>query len=202
MQTEKKINHFNNVAPFKRFSFAFFLLVPFTVFTLQQHVNKMFVFRESRTKYNESRWTKHFVIMLLLLSMMSLANCQLLKNDIISSKNTQKGNPINTIAINKTNTVSYDNKTSDSDIKEFQGLMLDYIDDVLNRKIYQVMPGIFIKQTDTNNTQQAKSFSNLQDDIQWTWKKLTNSNVLNVNIPKALQGTGRLFFFKGLLFRF
>lgn len=164
----------------------------------------MFVIRESRTKYNESGWTKHFVTMLLLLPLMSLVNCQLLRNDIKSSNNTQhsvKESSINTIAINETNTVSSNNKTSDSsDIKEFEGLMLDYIDDVLNRKIYQVMPGILVKQSDTNGTQQehAKSFSNLHDDIQWTWNKLTGSNMLNVNVPKALQGTGRLFFFKGL----
>lgn len=178
---------------------------PYIVFTVEQHANKMFVISESRTKYNESGWTKHFVTMLLLLPLMSLANCQLLRNDKKNSNNTEhsvKGSLINTIAINGTNTVSSsvssDNKTFDSDIKEFEGLMLDYIDDVLNRKIYQVMPGIFIKQSDTNNTQQeAKSFSNLHDDIQWTWNKLTNSNNLNVNVPKALQGTGRLFFFKG-----
>lgn len=196
----------------KRFPFCFFnlfFLFLYTVFTVEQHANKMFVIRESRTKYNKSGWTKHFVTILLLLPLMSLANCQLLSN----TNNTQhsiKGSSINTIAINKTNTVSSvssvssENKTFDSDIKEFEGLMLDYIDDVLNRKIYQVMPGIFIKQSDTNNTQQeAKSFSNLQDDIQWTWNKLTNSNNLNVNVPKALQGTGRLFFFKGdCMFRF
>lgn len=190
----------------KGFLFCFFNLF-FLLFTVEHHANKMFVIRESRTKYNESGWTKHFVTILLLLSLMSFANCQLLRNDIKSSNNTQhsvKGSSINTIAINETNTllssvsVSSHNKTFGSDIKEFEGLMLDYIDDVLNRKMYQVMPGIFIKQSDTNNTQQeAKSFSNLHDDIQWTWNKLTNSNNLNVNVPKALQGTGRLFFFKG-----
>lgn len=94
-------------------------------------------------------------------------------------------------------------KVEQSDMAEFESLLLEYMDDVLNRKQFEIIPGVLIKKD--NETYETsvldKSISrSFDENVLTSFKRFAATHTFDVDLPRLDEQTGRLFFFKGMFF--
>lgn len=85
-----------------------------------------------------------------------------------------------------------------SDMEEFKSIVLEYVDDVLNREKINIVPGVYIQKKvsndKTNDSTEKKSFDkNFYSNL----KEFTDTHSLRIDLARSMSETGRLFFFKG-----
>lgn len=104
-------------------------------------------------------------------------------------------------------------------VNQLQQIILKYVDDTLSRRTYEIVNGLTIEiGNKTSNVdgvgrpgrrrggiavagaadEERKIPPGLDELILDRLQRFAESHVVNLNIPKAMQSTGRLFFFKGL----
>lgn len=95
--------------------------------------------------------------------------------------------------------------------KELQQIILQYVDETLSRRTYEIINGlkieignktlsgggIAIAGTSDESQRSASDNVPLDEQIYDRLRRFADTHVINLNIPRALQSTGRLFFFKG-----
>lgn len=82
-------------------------------------------------------------------------------------------------------------------MEEFKSLMLEYVDDVLNREKINIMPGVYIQKLAINDTKDKIEKKSFDENLVWNVKKFIETHALRVELARATTETGRLFFFKG-----
>lgn len=142
-------------------------------------------------------------LMLLLLSLICLGNCAS-ENEILSNSSTlvnmteAEHEPVilNKDSIGIRNSSEHLEKYS-TDMEEFQNIMFEYIEDVLNRDKINIMPGVYIEKKASNTSSDKFEKKSLDESLVSTIKDFTDKHVLKVELARAMSETGRLFFFKG-----
>lgn len=95
--------------------------------------------------------------------------------------------------------------------KELQQIILQYVDETLSRRTYEIINGLKIEignkttsgggiavaGASDESQRSARDNAPLEDQIYDRLRRFADTHVINLNIPRALQSTGRLFFFKG-----
>lgn len=95
-------------------------------------------------------------------------------------------------------------------IDNIKSMVLNYVDEALNRKSYEIISGLKIELDNRNFTNsrmlnafysEPKSFGSallsFDEQLLGRLENFAETHVINLNIPQAAQTTGRLFFFKG-----
>lgn len=146
----------------------------------------------------------HAKLLLLFAVAVSLGNCELLKsnfeNTLVNSTEARHHQPtsLNKHSSDIKNSESHPAKYS-SDMEEFENVLFEYVDDVLNRKKINVMPGVYVEKKDGNGTNPSLRRRSLDENLISTVKEFVDSHALRIDLARATSGTGRLFFFKGKL---
>lgn len=95
--------------------------------------------------------------------------------------------------------------------KELQQIILQYVDETLSRRTYDIINGlkieignktlsgggIAIAGASDESQRSASDNAPLDEQIYDRLRRFADTHVINLNIPRALKSTGRLFFFKG-----
>lgn len=96
--------------------------------------------------------------------------------------------------------------------KNFEKMILKYVDETLNRRTYEILAGIKIEM-DSNKYKklnQSRQFNGdtarsttddlltFDEQIVERLRQFANTHVIRLNIPRALQSTGRALFFKSI----
>ena len=84
-----------------------------------------------------------------------------------------------------------------SDVDELRKVIVEYVEDVINRKTINLMPGIYIERKVDNLASKRFEKKSLNDDLITTIKEFTDRHTLRIDLGRATTETGRLFFFKG-----
>lgn len=138
---------------------------------------------------------KHSFKLLMVFALMVLGKCETQENDTIANKTeTQQHQPT---SLNKQSADiknSGPSKEHSTDMEEFQTVMAEYVEDVLNREKINLMPGVYIEKKAANISSEKKS---LDGDLITTIKRFGETHALRVDLARATTETGRLFFFKG-----
>lgn len=146
----------------------------------------------------------HAKLLLLFAVAVSLGKCELLKpnfeNTLVNSTEARHHQPtsLNKHSSDIKNSESHPAKYS-SDMEEFENVLFEYVDDVLNRKKINVMPGVYVEKKDGNGTNPSLRRRSLDENLISTVKEFVDSHALRIDLARATSGTGRLFFFKGKL---
>lgn len=82
-------------------------------------------------------------------------------------------------------------------MEEFKNVLFEYVDDVLNRKKIDIMPGVYVEKKDGNKTSENIGKRSFDENLISTVKEFVDSHALRIDLARATSGTGRLFFFKG-----
>lgn len=95
-------------------------------------------------------------------------------------------------------------------VDDIKSMVLNYVDEALNRKSYEIISGLKIELDKRNFTNsrminafddEPKSFGStllsFDEQLLGRLQHFAETHVINLNIPQAAQTTGRLFFFKG-----
>lgn len=82
-------------------------------------------------------------------------------------------------------------------MEEFENVLFEYVDDVLNRKKINIMPGVYVEKKDGNKTNATIGRRSSDENLISTVKEFVDSHALRIDLARATSGTGRLFFFKG-----
>ncbi|KAG5671906.1 hypothetical protein PVAND_002075 [Polypedilum vanderplanki] len=86
-----------------------------------------------------------------------------------------------------------------SDMEEFRNVMLEYVNDIMNRDAISILPGVSIeKKINLSNSNTLPQQKSIDTSLITTIRHFTDSHVVKVNLARATSETGRLFFFKGL----
>lgn len=147
---------------------------------------------------------KYTAKLLILFSLICLGSCAS-ENGIL--KNSSKGSTeVNTTAthapiLNKHSTdiknTSEPLRKYSSDMEEFRDIMLEYVEDVLNRNKINIMPGVYIEKKASNATSHKIEKKSFEESLISTIKDFADTHILKVELARAMSETGRLFFFKG-----
>jgi hypothetical protein len=144
--------------------------------------------RKSSSHSTAAMDTKRYSARLLvLLSLIALGRCE------ASGNSTQASSP-------SLSTQPRDIKHSghselySSDMEEFKHVMLEYVEDVLGRKKINLLPGVSIERKTMSDKIEAKS---LDSNFMGSIKRFVDTHSVSVDMARAAQATGRLFFFKG-----
>lgn len=108
------------------------------------------------------------------------------------------------------------NRQSSYFINNIKTMILKYVDDTLNKESYEIMSGLKIELNNNRNlmndsmidksqtlprNDESKSFDNnllsFDEQLLGRFEHFAETHVINLNIPRAAQSTGRFFFFKG-----
>lgn len=95
--------------------------------------------------------------------------------------------------------------------KELQQIILQYVDETLSRRTYEIINGLKIEignrslsgggiavaGASDESQRSANDNTPLEEQIYDRLRRFADTHVINLNIPRALKSTGRLFFFKG-----
>lgn len=95
--------------------------------------------------------------------------------------------------------------------KELQQIILQYVDETLSRRTYEIINGLKIEIA--NNTiigggiavagasdesqRSASDNAPLEEQVYDRLRRFADTHVINLNLPRAIKSTGRLFFSKG-----
>lgn len=82
-------------------------------------------------------------------------------------------------------------------MEEFENVLSEYVEDVLNRKKINIMPGLYIQKIAKNNSEHKIEKKSFDENLIWNAKEFAETHVLRVDLARAMTETGRLFFFKG-----
>ena len=149
---------------------------------------------------------KYSTKLLILLSLICLVNC-VSENELLN--NSDKGNIIvnmtatygPTAILNKhladiKNSTEHSEKYS-TDMEEFQNIMFEYVDDVLNRNKIDIMPGVYVEKKNSSASGDKIEKKSFERSLVSAIKDFTDTHVIKIELSRAMTGTGRLFFFKG-----
>lgn len=144
----------------------------------------------------------HAKLLVLLAVAISLGKAELLKqnfeNTLVNSTEARHHEPtsLNKHSSDIKNSESHP-ATYSSDMAEFENVLFEYVDDVLNRKKINVMPGVYVEKKDGNTTSGSIRRRSFDENLISTVKEFVDSHALRIDLARATSGTGRLFFFKG-----
>lgn len=155
----------------------------------------------SAAKLNMNRHTKLLIV--LLFSILATGNCEHSENKTENPLvNTSEAQPTTVVPNKHLLDIKNSEQSSKyaSDMEEFKSIVLEYVDDVLNREKINIVPGVYIQKKasndTTNNGIEKKSFDR---NLISSMKEFTDTHSLRVDLARAMTETGRLFFFKGKL---
>lgn len=140
--------------------------------------------------------------LLILFTTIALGKCELsnqnFENTLVNSTQARHHQPasLNKHLSDIKNSESHPAKYS-SDMEEFENVLFEYVDDVLNRKKIDIMPGVYVEKKDGNKTNENIGKRSFDENLISTVKEFVDSHALRIDLARATSGTGRLFFFKG-----
>lgn len=138
------------------------------------------------------------VILLSLMALISIAECELLAKSSMSHPNALLHD---SQILSKQNNKNSTRKFS-SDAAELTEIMFEYFRDVLSRDTINLSPGIAFERKSMNDSsaerrQRRRALLSDATSLISQLKQFTNDHVLTVNLARASTETARLFFFKG-----
>lgn len=141
--------------------------------------------------------SKHYISLLVLFWLTSFCCGEVLPNNTANGlRDTETFYDKNAV-LSKQKEISGHSAAYENDMQEFETVLSEYIQDVLNRKKINIMPGVYIQKKPTNDANKSNTKS-VDKNLIWTFKRFTDTHALQIDMGRAFQGTGRLFFFKGI----
>lgn len=134
--------------------------------------------------------------LLMLFSVIAIGRCELSENHRQNTLANTSTHENQTATLNQRST-DIKNSEHSSDMEEFKSIMLEYVEDVLNREKINIMPGVFIEKLATNDTKDEMEKKSFDENFIWNIKQFIDTHALRVDLARATTETGRLFFFKG-----
>lgn len=147
-------------------------------------------------------WNYLFCVVLVFLSFISFGLCELSNHERIRVTDEMMFGTknINTVLNGMSRGIGISKEAGHSDMAEFESLLLEYMNDVLNRNQFEIIPGVSIKK---DNKTVDSSYSDIlasrsfDESVLASFKRFAETHTFDVDLPR-LDQTGRLFFFKGI----
>lgn len=112
---------------------------------------------------------------------------------------------INNEIPSSSNDIRHQNLPS-TDLKQFEGVVMDYLDDVMNKKLIKLLPGLYLEMknetiVEGDRRSNGERITRESEGVGFVKKieKFLSDRTLKIDLAKSSTGveTGRFFFYKG-----
>lgn len=178
----------------------------FIITTIRRHATLQLVIsmlsaivaRKSSLHATKTDMDQYATKLLILFTLIALGSCELSRSsDGKALANTSDARQPTILNQHSSIKNSEHSDKSKSDMEEFENVLSEYVEDVLNRKKINIGPGVYIQKIAKSKSEHKIEKKSFDENLIWTVKDFAETHALRVDLARAMTETGRLFFFKG-----